>query len=650
MFTLNTALAAAQSPVFNQKSSTKEFGAAAAGSRLPVASGTLGRPAKWTGFISRNSMIADTSIFRNNLLVGISRGTRHVRTPLVSPVAAIPPDYTIEPADTDGHPAQDGVQPDCPGAGIGCDNPIDPQQWADSAPNHPHTFYLPPSKTTGKLLVLFNGGDGRANPHYPIYGVAAGQGYHVIGLTYFTQGSDAAINRCDNDPERLSCYEDFMREIIYGTYNCTRETCRGLNISEHPQDSVLNRLVQALKWARSNYPSDGWGRYLTTAGEVDWSQVNVAGFSNGSGYAALMGTLFPSIGRVALLAGPNDGKGSSAENWVSADYIRRTEGITDTHYYGLVHELNKADGDVSTLYRITKAWHAFGMEGPFSPPRMMFDPRPGTTPDFLGAHMLISTDKGTIAEEAHLSVINDEYKNCDGVDPDECTVGEGIGYEPAWRCILGTGDASVSTPPIADAGPSQIVECQGAGGAIVTLDGSRSIDADCDVLTYTWTGPFGVASGRKPIVFLPLGTSEVTLRVSDGWWSSAPVTTLITVIDTQPPSLQVTLTPTSLWPADHRMVRVDAVISAADACDTAPPQVELTSITSDQPDNGTGDGDRAGDIQEADFGTFDRSFLLRAERAGSDPRGRTYTVIYTATDARGNRTQTSATVRVPHSR
>ncbi|HEV8486257.1 MAG TPA: hypothetical protein VGV87_22125 [Blastocatellia bacterium] len=584
------------------------------------------------------------------LAFAISDGTRHVLANPVYTVTPVAPDYTIPPSETDGHPSDpDGRQTDCPGAGIGCDDPNDRLQWGDSAPNFRHIFYLPQSKITGKLLVLFNGGDGSPNPNFPIYAVAASQGYHVLGLDYFTQGSDAAINRCGDD---LSCYEDFMREVIFGTDNCnhqTHETCSGLNISEHPQDSALNRLIQALKWARYEYPDDGWGRYLTPAGEVDWSQVNVAGFSNGSSYAALIGILFPSVGRVALLAGPNDGKGSSEQNWVSADYIRRTEGITDTHYYGLVHELNKADGDVSTLYWVTKSWHTFGMEGPLNPPRVLFDPRPGTTPDFMGAHVLISTDKGTSADAAHLSVMYDEYKDCNGIDPAECTVGERIGYEPAWRCILGTGDASVSVPPVADAGPDQTVECQG-GGAIVVLDGSRSSDADCDVLSYTWTGPFGVASGRKPRVFLPLGTSIVTLRVSDGWWTSPADTTQITVIDTQPPLLQVTLTPTLLWPADHRLVRVDAVISAIDTCDAAPPQVVLTSITSDQPDNGTGDGDTAGDIQDAEFGTFDRSFLLRAERAGGDPRGRTYTVTYTATDASGNRTQTRVTVYAPHSR
>jgi hypothetical protein len=49
-----------------------------------------------------------------------------------------------------------------------------------------------------------------------------------------------------------------------------------------------------------------------------------------------------------------------------------------------------------------------------------------------------------------------------------------------------------NTAPVADAGPDQNV----ATGAIVTLDGSASSDANGDTLSYTWTlsAPAGSAS------------------------------------------------------------------------------------------------------------------------------------------------------------
>jgi endo-1,4-beta-xylanase len=85
---------------------------------------------------------------------------------------------------------------------------------------------------------------------------------------------------------------------------------------------------------------------------------------------------------------------------------------------------------------------------------------------------------------------------------------------------------------------------------------------------------------------------------------------------------------------------------ATDTCD-ASPVVRLVSITSNEPDNGLGDGDQPGDIQGASFGTDDRQFLLRSERSGTG-QGRIYTITYLATDASGNTTVRQATVTVPH--
>ena len=90
---------------------------------------------------------------------------------------------------------------------------------------------------------------------------------------------------------------------------------------------------------------------------------------------------------------------------------------------------------------------------------------------------------------------------------------------------------------------------------------------------------------------------------------------------------------------------VELVLTIDEACDEAP-MVTLLSVESNEPDNGTGDGDTANDIQGVDGGD-DRYLQLRAERAGPGS-GRVYTITYSVVDAAGNETIATTTVRVPH--
>ena len=116
--------------------------------------------------------------------------------------------------------------------------------------------------------------------------------------------------------------------------------------------------------------------------------------------------------------------------------------------------------------------------------------------------------------------------------------------------------------------------------------------------------------------------------------------------DTTAPNLEVVLEPSVLWPPNHRLVEVEALITVTDDTDPTP-EIILVSIESDEPDDGTGDGDKPDDIQQADFGTDDREFKLRAERGGGGA-GRLYTVTYQAVDDSGNQAEAVANVEVPH--
>jgi len=202
---------------------------------------------------------------------------------------------------------------------------------------------------------------------------------------------------------------------------------------------------------------------------------------------------------------------------------------------------------------------------------------------------------------------------------------------------------TMNKPPTADAGRDTILECTGRGTDVV-LDGSGSSDPDGDDLTYTWTWATGNATGVTPTVNLPLGKYCITLTVRDPSGHIDRDQVIVEVVDTTPPELTVELSPSSLWPPNHRMVDIQASVYAVDLCgDVA--SLTLVSVVSNEADNGRGDGNTTGDIAGVEENTLDTLFQLRSERMGGGG-GRVYTATYQATDESGNRAEVSATVVV----
>lgn len=113
--------------------------------------------------------------------------------------------------------------------------------------------------------------------------------------------------------------------------------------------------------------------------------------------------------------------------------------------------------------------------------------------------------------------------------------------------------------------------------------------------------------------------------------------------DVTAPSLTVSVSPSVLFPPNHKYRTVQATISLSDDADPAP-TLTLVSVTSNEPDNAPGpeDGNTVNDIVIVDQDTF----RLRAERS-DDGTGRVYTITYRATDGCGNTTVATATVTVP---
>jgi hypothetical protein len=210
-------------------------------------------------------------------------------------------------------------------------------------------------------------------------------------------------------------------------------------------------------------------------------------------------------------------------------------------------------------------------------------------------------------------------------------------------CLGDVPPTAVSFDLVARAGPDQVVECVGHLATPVTLDGSAT-EANGHSITLEWRGPFGTVTGLRPTVTLPMGRHEVILVVRGGTGELSTDVVVIDVVDTRAPEIHdVSATPSSLWPPNHKMVPVTIAVDASDMCDDAP-ACRITSVTSNEPSNTIGDGNTSPDW----LITGPLGVELRAERMGPGS-GRVYTITVQCTDASGNAGATrTVVVTVPH--
>jgi hypothetical protein len=189
----------------------------------------------------------------------------------------------------------------------------------------------------------------------------------------------------------------------------------------------------------------------------------------------------------------------------------------------------------------------------------------------------------------------------------------------------------LNQPPVARCKDAVIPAGAGCVATVAPFDlDDGSFDPDGDPITLSVTPPGPLGPGTHPMV----------LTVTDGQTSRSCAATL-TVEDTTAPDIGTLATDHPvLGPPNHSMVDVALSYVATDNCGV--PSC-LVGVSSNEPVNGTGDGDTAPDWEVLDA----HHVQLRAERAGNG-NGRLYSVAVTCSDQAANQSAQTVTVAVPH--
>jgi hypothetical protein len=96
-----------------------------------------------------------------------------------------------------------------------------------------------------------------------------------------------------------------------------------------------------------------------------------------------------------------------------------------------------------------------------------------------------------------------------------------------------------ATPPTANAGPNQTIECAGATTP-VTLDGTASAAGSGTINSYSWAeGATSLGGGATLSTSLPSGSHTITLTVTDTGGGSDTDDVLINIVDTAAPVINV---------------------------------------------------------------------------------------------------------------
>jgi len=238
-----------------------------------------------------------------------------------------------------------------------------------------------------------------------------------------------------------------------------------------------------------------------------------------------------------------------------------------------------------------------------------------------------------IPHEANLSLTK-------GDAPDPVTTGGTLTYT---LTVSNAGPDAAANVIVTDTLPSEVTfascsstgsgTCGGSGNAR-TVSFASLANGATETITLTATVVCTVADGTTVSNTATVGSDTID---PDTTGNSSTTTTQAS--NPAPVVTAPAVDKTTLRPANHQMVPVTVTYSASGNCGATACGL---SVASNEPVNGSDDGDTAPDWQIVD----EHHVLLRAERSGTGT-GRIYTISVTCTDSAGSATVRTVNVTVP---
>ncbi|WP_310391899.1 T9SS type A sorting domain-containing protein [Hymenobacter sp.] len=302
-----------------------------------------------------------------------------------------------------------------------------------------------------KLFLFLPGSNSSPFGYDGVQKLAAEQGYHALGLSY----SNATISPlCAGSSDSL-CFDKVRGEVIDGTD-------RTPLVAVDAANSITNRVLRALQYLHTNFPTEGWGQFYS-GNAPDWTKIAVAGHSQGGGHAAFIAKQTV-VDRAVLFAAPKDyfvaplRKAAAWENRPSATPTCRS--------YALTHQ---ADNQGCTPAQQLEIFRRLGIDR-FAPAPAVFETSNGA---YNNSHVLLSSLAGLTGGSAH---------NVVAVDVAAATICKVPYYTPAWVYMLthaGCGVVTAATNPAA--APAVAVYPNPASGTI-TIAPPSAADFTTDIV------------------------------------------------------------------------------------------------------------------------------------------------------------------------